>query len=160
MWAGPTCSTGTHYLPLPSFSSPLFSPSSHISLSPFFFSSRYYAAQNEPIQVEINTTSPGISVGSTALTNSLFHISIKSISETSQSGSSLRSLSLASVNFTMTNQTSGENGKNTKYVYSTLLDNGAMLDIIVSHLLPLSIHPPLFLLFVLFYCFSFLFYFL
>lgn len=72
-------------------------------------------------------------MGSTKLTNSLFSISIKSISEIDSFGNFLRNLSLASVDYTMTNETSGASGLNTKYTYNTTLDNGAVLAVIVSY---------------------------
>ena len=81
-WSGPSCNSMFLYpSPLPSFSFPLF-----FMLFSYFFLLLLFLVRAQPIDVTINTTSPVLTVASSA---KIFFISIKSISEVNSRGITL-----------------------------------------------------------------------
>lgn len=115
------------------------------------------------MNVTINTTSPDVTVGSSVLGTRQFSISINSISELSSSHSFIRSIPLAGLNFSYVEVL---NNSNIISNYSAALENGALLNVIVSpllfflffsssHFLFLSFF--LFLFFLFLFCLAFLF---
>lgn len=77
----------------------------------------------------VNNTSPNITVGTSKLGNANFVISLKEISEKTPQNSVVQSYALKDINFTLDTR---EDGKNKFYNYSALLNNGALVVVLVS----------------------------
>lgn len=86
--------------------------------------------QNQPVNVTINSTTPDMKVA--VMGSRQFSISIHSISELNPSYEPLRTIYLNGLNFTYDNVTTG---KNVMYNYSASLENGAILNVLVSLLI-------------------------
>lgn len=114
-WTGPSCSKGMKsivcylyiYIPLLIF----------------------IVDQSQPISVQTNNTSPNVTITTPSTGDSAsFIISISRLVEANSAYMPIRNISLENIRF---QQTIVHDGSNTLYNYSTVLENGALINVLV-----------------------------